>query len=513
MHPQVSRRLTLLMIIVLTGLLERPAPAALTVGTNLNVTKLAGNQTETTVAINPLNPQNLFVASNNGTFPTPSVFFFSTNGGANWSASDVSALPTACCDESSAWDSFGNLFVTYLTVIGSTAAVAVSTNGGASFTLLFQSTNNIDQPSIAVGPGGSYAPGGVWITLAGPSGLTVHSAAVNGFGSVGVFSSEEIAPGPGGSFGDIAVGPEGQVLVTYQNTLNASSDGIFVNLDPDGLGPAGFNAVITATTTLVNGYLAIPAQPKRKIDAEAGLAWDRTAGPNNGAIYLVYTDRPNSTSADTDIYVRRSNDNGTTWGAAVRVNDDPAGKSQFLPRIALDQTTGNLAVSFYDCRNSSGNNTAQIWASVSTDGGFTFLPNVKVSPGTNSALVTAVSVSGFDYGDYTGLAFNAGVFYPCWGDNSNHTGDNPDGTLHTLDVYITAVTVPPNSPPLTISLAGANVILSWPSFATGGFQLEQTPTLSPPAWGGVTNAVADDGVTRTVTLPINLADNFYRLKK
>jgi hypothetical protein len=87
--------------------------------------------------------------------------------------------------------------------------------------------------------------------------------------------------------------------------------------------------------------------------------------------------------------VRYSDDNGSTWSGRVRVNDGQVGngKSQFLPRIALDQSTGNIAVSFYDCRNSVSNNTVELWASVSTDGGQTFLPNFKVSSGVSSALV------------------------------------------------------------------------------------------------------------------------------
>ena len=100
---------------------------------------------------------------------------------------------------------------------------------------------------------------------------------------------------------------------------------------------------------------------RRTIDAEAGLAWDCSNGPHRGRVYLVYTDRPTSSSMDTDIYLRHSDDNGATWTAPLRVNDDMAGngKSQFLPRIALDQTTGCIAISFYDCRNSAANSTAE----------------------------------------------------------------------------------------------------------------------------------------------------------
>src|SRR5207249_562892 len=114
-------------------------------------------------------------------------------------------------------------------------------------------------------------------------------------------------------------------------------------------------------------------------------------------------------------------------------------KSQFLPRIALDQTSGNIAVSWYDSRNSPGNNTAEFWATVSTDGGLTFAPNVKVSGGISDADVNATG--GFDFGDYTALAFNAGVFYPCWADNSNNTGDNPAGVNNALDMYFAKITL------------------------------------------------------------------------
>lgn len=37
------------------------------------------------------------------------------------------------------------------------------------------------------------------------------------------------------------------------------------------------------------------------------------------------------------------------------------------------------------------------------------------------------------YFDYTGLAFSAGWLYPVWSDNSNSTGNNPDGTSR-LDI-------------------------------------------------------------------------------
>ena len=44
-------------------------------------------------------------------------------------------------------------------------------------------------------------------------------------------------------------------------------------------------------------------------------------------------------------------------------------------------------------------------------------------------------------GDYTHAAFVGGMFWPAWSDNSNSTGDNPDGTLHQFDLYTAKIPI------------------------------------------------------------------------
>jgi hypothetical protein len=127
-----------------------------------------------------------------------------------------------------------------------------------------------------------------------------------------------------------------------------------VNVDPDRLGPAGFGDRVFVTKTHVGGFDFIPAQPERSVDAEPGLAWDGTGGPHNGRVYLVYTAENPNEGNNTDIYLRHSDDNGVTRSAAVRVNNDTTASSQFLPKISLDPTTGNIAAFCYDSRNDLG---------------------------------------------------------------------------------------------------------------------------------------------------------------
>ena len=159
------------------------------------------------------------------------------------------------------------------------------------------------------------------------------------------------------------------------------------------------------------------------------------------------------------IDVRFSDDNGTTWSAPTRVNDDPLGngKSQFLPAIAVDQVTGDVAVTWYDTRNSgAANNTTQVFGSASLDGGATWLPNVQISAGISNA--SAVDPN-FDYGDYDLMDFSNGVFYRTWADNSNSTGDNPNGT-GALDIYTAKTGVRPPPPIPTGPLTTPSVISS-----------------------------------------------------
>jgi hypothetical protein len=156
-------------------------------------------------------------------------------------------------------------------------------------------------------------------------------------------------------------------------------------------------------------------------------------------------------SDDFDIMFQYSDDDGATWTPAIRLNDDAGTNSQGNPAIAVDQTTGNVAVSWYDARNDLGdggpgdtdgipNDDTQIWATYSTDGGVTFAPNFQVSEGASNSSIE-VTGSGFNLGDYTHAAFDSGIFYTAWSDNSNSTGNNPDGTLHQLDLYTAAVPV------------------------------------------------------------------------
>src|SRR5262249_41125039 len=133
---------------------------------------------------------------------------------------------------------------------------------------------------------------------------------------------------------------------------------------------------------------------------------DGSSGPNRGNIYIVWADLRNT---DADVFLIRSTNGGTSWSTAKRINDDPVhnGKDQVFPAVAVDATTGEVIVSFYDRRDDPANHLINTYVARSSDGGVTFQANRKMSdrnwdPNNDG-------FGGAFIGDYTGAAAGGGL--------------------------------------------------------------------------------------------------------
>jgi hypothetical protein len=425
----------------------RAVPTTITVGPNVNTGHQAGNQATEAIAIDPANPKLLFVAANDHALGGNGLYVArSTDGGKTWTsrvaATGSDGLPTALREPSLAWDSFGNLFLSYIDKGNTTYTLALSTDGGATFGVL-ATRPVIDQPHIAVGAGevavSAEAPFGAFTDI------QVTSARVTGLGAVGPFTTVDVPNSLVGDFGDIAIEPGGQIVVTFEPSLvTAGPVNIMVSTDPTGVGGA-FNNPVVASSTNIGVPQKIPAQSANGIEAQPALAADLSNGPHKGRLYLIYTDAPTINNNDTNIFVRHSDNNGATWSAPLRVNDDKGTNSQFFGNIAVDPKSGFVAAAWYDCRNSPTNTQTQVFATVSTDGGATFLPNVQVSTGFSDTTVNHNNNN--DYGDYIGLTFFNGAIFPCWADNGPTLAGNTDRP--NFDIATAQLTVPIPSGPST----------------------------------------------------------------
>lgn len=434
------------------------ARAQMTQGADVNVSQLTNYQNECAIIANPSNKNQLFAACNNA---AGGLFAARSNDrGVTWTYPDPAdrALADgdagqgalACCDPSLAWDTFGNLYLGYLDAAVANVVVLISIDGGANFNNLATFAGSVDQPTVvAANTTAVGAPVAVWVVWNQGGSMRARGAAVTGLGTVGAFNALQNIPGTNGcSFGDVAIAPTGVVVQACQNPTGGQGPAtIRVNIDADGLGPNNFGASIAATTTNVGGFDFIPPQNIRSVDAEAGLAYDRNpASPRFGRLYLVYTDEVVDESNDTDIMVRFSDDNGANWSAPIRVNDDPAPpiRSQFLPRIATNPISGNIAVCWHDARNSATNNAMQEFCTIATPtpAAPAFMANIQVGDQPSTGTGSSPPVPGqldIQFGDYSGMTYFQGFVHPIWADISNSTGDNPDGTA-TYEAYTDGVT-------------------------------------------------------------------------
>src|SRR5436305_7115870 len=148
-------------------------PAAATPPVNVDISQRHTNESEESIAVNPTNPNNIVEVSNVD-FPDAGMLEgVSFDGGKTWTTKLIGSndnLGDACCDPSLSFDSYGNLFLTYLFNVEDTLPIALSTDGGLSFHVIANisgiakrnepSGSNdkglfrfVDQPTITAGVG------------------------------------------------------------------------------------------------------------------------------------------------------------------------------------------------------------------------------------------------------------------------------------------------------------------------------------------------------------------------
>lgn len=479
-------------------------------GTDVNVSQLFGDQVEVSIAVNPTNPQNLIMVSSGGdTFGDEQFIARSVDGGLNWTRTPLDFFDdnqfNGVIDRSEAsvaFDAFGNVHIAYkvhrnLTAVDTYAIIhARSSDGGANYTTqIIRNYNSVnDRPRITTGPDASNPDEQViLVAYRSNAGLVVSAATSTGLGSVNSFAPP-VTFGSTGNFAVPAIGPDGQIAITWMESAFGQGPGnIQYTRDINGLvGGLAFSTEDTITASNVGGSDTIPATPTTPAYASPFFAYDNSNGLHRGRLYMAYAEEPTNENSDHDIMIRYSDDNGTNWSLPIQINDDLGTASQFFHSISVDPVTGFVVAGWYDTRNDLGDGNgsdsdnvartdAQYFGSVSYDGGNTWQPNVQISDGaSNESAVTPNSPR--DYGRYTGIAAYRGVAYAAWADNSDSTGDNPNGT-RGMDLYFD-----------TISFNVGPTINFVPDITITGTSFDEDTTSSPLPF-----TIGDDA-----TLPDNL---------
>src|SRR5579862_222514 len=398
--------------------------------------RLSGAQTtpreESDLRVNYTNLQQIIAASTHLGATQP--MHFSGDGGATWSQSNLPAVASTADvrqgDPAVDWTSDGTAWSLTLGISATLAFVMrcfKSTDAGATWT--FESTL----------PGGQTAMDkeAFWIDHhpASPHRDNMYALWHNGApcfvavrtGPSGSWSAPLQISGSettGTAIGcDIKTNANGDVFAFWPDT---GSRKLFVAKSTDG--GTTFGTPVEIATTVGAFNLALPAQDNRDVLIYVSGGAYRTATEN--LVYACWTDLAGgsgcSTSSDqpgsdvtsackSRIWFSRSTDGGATWSAATKINDQSSKNDQFFARMALDETSGDLMVIYYDTVADPGRLKADIWMQSSTDNGVTWSSPTKITTSPTDETASTAQ-SNFQYGDYIGLTGYAGQFFACWTD-------------------------------------------------------------------------------------------------
>lgn len=344
---------------------------------------------ESFLAIDPRNPRSLIAtALTIGSGRLGSALYESQDGGAHWTRVGTGRhYDTA--DPLVYFAPNGRAF--FESERSGGLSIMTSGDGGKIWTP-FRYTRvglHFDRPYIgfaADGPfaGHLYADGYVQLGNAfghQPTGIAVTSSTNGGR----TFSTPQIidisssrAKETVGIPADLLVEPDGAILLPYLYTdfdLEARSRAparYEVLVSHDG-GVSFSKAVVAARLTMLSG------SSYRGLSLIGGVrgAVDTSQSRYRGRAYLAYTD---VVGDGATIDVVHSDDDGRTWSAPVRVNDNVAPSDDANAAIWVNDR-GVLGVIWNDRRASHGSACYRLYASASLDGGKTFLPNTALNAG------------------------------------------------------------------------------------------------------------------------------------
>ena len=403
---------------------------------NIDMSNEATPQSETSIAINPSDPTQI-VGGSNEIFCLPMRAYFSTQGGksGSWQADDLPLPPALsnngqdfASDPGVAWDTLGNVYYSYIVVffnrsfhaiVGTEMAVARSSNGGQSWTATFFNENVgtgkfNDQPMITVDTNPSSPHFNTvyvaWDNSSNKSGKSSNNDVVLVSSSTdhGVtFSAPaQASPSQGGQAAVIGadpfVAPDGSLFVAWTDAINPA-----IRVSESGDGGLTFGPAHLIANTLANFETTPPAQALR-----GALIYPSCAADAGARLYCSWTDL--TASGTVGLFVSHSDD-GATWSASALLDDANVPNDQFNQWLAVDPSTQNVVLSWYDTRGDSTRASTNVFFSESKDRGASFSADAQVTTQPTNETCCGAEL-GNQYGDYEGIAAAGGTAHPIWVD-------------------------------------------------------------------------------------------------
>lgn len=420
-------------VVVLTALAVLDRPVAV-VHANVLVGQggLVQAHNSPTVRRSPLDPDHLVVVERQDRPRFSAAIHVSRDGGRSWAPTRL-RLPSGL-DRPYAPDAAfapdGTLYVTYVNLSGrgnvpDNLWVARSRDGGRSIEAPVRVAGELTfQPRIAIGKDGTVhltwlQAGAVGVlSLVGPAPV-VAAASTDGARSfsspVAISDASRTQVGAATPVIDPATG---YLLVLYKDFKGDARD--FRNLEGPPW-PEPFALVLTRSTDRGRTFT-------KGIEIEDGVIatsrflvftpeFPSLAAARGGRLYVAWAD---GRGGDADVFLRRSDDGGASWTAAVRVNERRTG-AQWLPQVAV-APDGRVDVAFLSRHGRRGR--AHLATSRDDGRSFTIRPLSSASFDTSIAPRTAAKLEP-DFGSRVGLVSGEDGAVAVWADTRH--GDRSSG--------------------------------------------------------------------------------------
>jgi len=402
---------------------------------DIPLTTLNSTQSENSVFIHPNDRFTVLNSNNSSNNPYPGYFFgandfFSFDGGSSWDGQINGAGGFNMGDPSTAINSNGRWFVGFIHS-GGGQALAYSNDSGTTWKvraiasppqltggLLDKSHLWIDNSGDS--PFKSYMYDG-WTVITGPDDgkIQISRSTDKGLGwQMPVAISDSVHARNHNQGVNIATGPNGEVYAVWSIYDAFPGDENAIGFARSFNGGQSWQPASRIMDS-IRGIRLRGVFKEMRVNSFPSMAVDNSQSPWRGTIYVVWTNvnYPGINSGNgSDIYLISSADSGATWTEPMRINQDLPlpGKQHYFPWICCDPANGNLAVVFYDDRDTPAGQV-EAWVAVSTDGAQNWqdfrVSDVAFTPSPVTGLADNY------FGDYLGIAAREGMVYPCWTDN------------------------------------------------------------------------------------------------
>lgn len=445
--------------------------------------RISGAQTsprsESDIRVNYWDPTKIIAASNNISSGGRQAQFRSTDSGQTWSQTTLSLITGDAfhSDPTVDWTSDGTA---WSTTIGINSAGTVlqlrsykSTDNGATWTFdaTFSGSQTsadkqiqwVDHSNTSAFKNNIYV---IWHN-GPPVFVNRRTGPTGSWGTPLQISSTETTGTGIGS--DIKTNSFGDVFGFWPDT---GSRRVLVAKSTNG--GSSYAAPVTIATTFDSFDIGVPSFNGRRALIYVSAGAYRTDTKN--LVYASWTDLTGasgctssanepgsnvSSSCKTRIWFARSTNGGTTWQAPVMINNQASLNDQFNQWLVVDETSGKLAIIYYDTVNDSGRKKTDIFYQTSNNDGTTWDAPVRVTSAMTDETVAGAD-SGNQYGDYNGLSGISALFFPSWTDRRNNAKE---------EIWTAAINDPACTPPaaptgLTATAVGSNRIdLTWNAVA------------------------------------------------